>query len=94
MPFLPYPSVRALLISTGNCRAHWVIALNNLHTVIFANLEGDTLHWSRDSPSNVLFSVGFYRALFSPGIEQLKSCLYLPEHLMNWEWPCRCAEWV
>lgn len=94
MPFLLDRSVRALLISTSNCRTHWVIALSDFHSVFFANLEGDTLHWTRDSPSEVLFSLDFYLPMHSPGIEDLKGSLFVPESLMSWEWPCRCAEWV
>lgn len=94
MPFLHDRSVRALLISTSYCRTHWVIALSDLHTAFFANLEGNTLRWTRDPPSNILSSLDFCLPKVFPGMEDLKGSLYLPEHLMSWEWPCRCAEWV
>jgi hypothetical protein len=94
MPFLLDRSVRALLISTSNCRTHWVIALSDFQSVFFVNLEGNAFHWTRDSPSKDLFSLDFHLPMNFPGIEDLKGSLYLPESLMSWERPCRCAEWV
>ncbi|THC87741.1 hypothetical protein EYZ11_012814 [Aspergillus tanneri] len=87
-------AVKAQLITTGHCKAHWTITLSEPGRCINANLELNSLKWSQGHPALLLKTIEFRVTDHYPGVEEMKGCLWPPEHLMERQGQCHCAQWV
>ncbi|KAF7166810.1 hypothetical protein CNMCM6106_002508 [Aspergillus hiratsukae] len=107
MPLLLGPSVSALLISTGHCKAHWILAFNNgLVTKRIVSIEraeedgeqNDEFQRIHAPPIDcefpkVLDSIEFSLTDECPGLEEMASSLLFPLHLMKSR-QCPCVQCV
>ncbi|KAH1711925.1 hypothetical protein KXX40_008693, partial [Aspergillus fumigatus] len=87
-------TIKAQLVPTADCQAHWIITFSELGECINANLSGNTLHYTRHHLSRVLDTIEFQIRYGCPPIDQLKGDMWLPDHIMQRQEFCRCTEWV
>lgn len=87
-------TIKAQLVSTAYCKAHWVITFGEFNECINANLSGNTLYYTRHHLEGVLNTIEFRINDCCPPIDQLKGDMWLPDYLMERQELCRCVEWV
>jgi hypothetical protein len=87
-------TIKAQLIPTDSCRAHWVITFTEFDKCINANLSGNTLSDTRNHLAAILDTIEYRIKDGWPPIDELKGCMWLPDHLMQRQEFCRCAFWV
>ncbi|KAB8067054.1 hypothetical protein BDV29DRAFT_163837 [Aspergillus leporis] len=87
-------SIKAQLVSTSCCKAHWIISFSQFGECINAELSGNTLWYTREIFAEVLDSIEFRINDGVPPIDEMKGHMWLPEHLMKQQEFCRSAEWV
>jgi hypothetical protein len=86
--------IKAQLVPTAHCQAHWVITFSEFGECINANLSGDTLYYTQHRLAGVLNTIEFRINDGCPPIDQLKGDMLLPDHIMQRQEFCRCVEWV
>ncbi|KAB8227909.1 uncharacterized protein BDW43DRAFT_316418 [Aspergillus alliaceus] len=97
MPFMhPFPgSVKAKLISTRDCRAHWIITFTQLNYRISASCTRTGVEWIEDNDLEVSHTIEYHMMEGCPGAEEIKSFILLPEHLRRMPpQVCPCVTWT
>ncbi|GKZ98168.1 hypothetical protein AnigIFM59636_002192 [Aspergillus niger] len=87
-------TIKAHLVPTVSCRAHWIITFSEFDNCINANLSRNTLHYTRHHLAGILDTIEYRIQDSCQPIVELKGYMWLPIHLMQRQEFCRCAEWV
>lgn len=62
-------TIKAQLVLTANCQAHWIITFSELGECINANLTRNTLHYTWHHLSGVLDTIKYYIRYSCPLID-------------------------
>lgn len=84
---------------TEYCPSHWFIVFrhqNGENTSATIVKRPDTVEWTRNvvlHPSNFITFDATYK---SPSVQDLATCIFIPEHLRNPQMAiyCCCSQWV
>ncbi|GFF59128.1 hypothetical protein IFM51744_09806 [Aspergillus udagawae] len=87
-------TIKAQLIPSPYCPAHWIITFSESGECINVNLTENTLHYTWDRPEEILDTIEFRIKDGYPPIDELEGYMWLPDHLMQQQEFCRCVEWV
>ncbi|GFF97711.1 hypothetical protein IFM53868_09334 [Aspergillus udagawae] len=87
-------TIKAQLIQSAYCRAHWIITFSESGECINADLTGNTLHYTCDHFHGILDTIEFRIKDRYPPIDEQEGYMWLPDHLMQQHKFCRCVEWV